>query len=368
MAIEGQEVQEERPEPSLRETLEASIATVERPEGEVAPAEGESGSAEDANKESAPAGDKPNVIDLNKPAEGAKPGVQPKPGDVSTQVEAAPKAWKASAQGKWAGLDPDVKAEVIRREKEITKVFGETGQMRQFAQNFRDTLQPHAARLQATGLQPLEAVSELLKADYILATAPQPQRAQFLAQLIKDYGIDVRALDSALESVLTGQPMQDPVESRLEQMLAERLTPLQNFLNQQQQTAQRDEQQMFQNASATINQMAQDNVKFPHFEQVRDDMADIIEMNARRNIYLTPEQAYQRAVGMNPEWAAASAQQLTNGRRIQQAQDANSRAQRALAASGSINGAPGGAPVGGAGAAGSLRDTIEAAFSQVAGR
>ena len=95
-------------------------------------------------------------------------------------------------------MPPDVRQEIVRRERETTKVLGETAQARQLAGQFMQAVQPYQARLQSAGAHPIAAVQELLKADYILSSAPQNQRAAFMAKLISDYGIDVRELDTAL--------------------------------------------------------------------------------------------------------------------------------------------------------------------------
>jgi hypothetical protein len=357
MAIEGQEGQEPA-EPSLRDSLEAAVEVVEAADKpEAAP----STSAEPTQqREGAPEG---QVVDLNKPDAVVKLDKAAK----GAPEEAAPKSWKAAAQGKWSTVDPEIRAEVHRREKETSRVFGETSGIRETFKQFNEIVQPYAARLQSIGMQPLQAVQQLLRSDYILSSTPGPQRAQYMAQLIKEYGIDIRQLDDALAGQGSTQAP-DPVAAQVERMLQERLSPLQQFLNQQQQVAQYQEQQILTEAATTIDQIAQDNVKYPHFDSVREDMADIIEMNAKRNVFLTPDQAYARAVGMNPELGAQMAQQQNNGRQLQQARSVNERAQRALAASSSVSGAPGGSPVGGVGPNASLRDTIEAAFSQVAGR
>ena len=42
----------------------------------------------------------------------------------------------------------------------------------------------------------------------------------------------------------------------------------------------------------TVERMAQDPA-FPHFEAVRQDMADVIDISAKRGVYLTLEQAYK---------------------------------------------------------------------------
>jgi hypothetical protein len=352
---------------TLRDSLEAAITQVEAPSQEPAQSTGTDLIVRDEG--SAPVREErdenTNVIDLNKPVEeNVSKLTEKKVTAPAQQIEPAPKAWKASARAAWDKLPPDVRQEVQRRENEVARVFGETGQMRQAVQTFNQIIAPYQARMNAVGLEPLEAVAELLKADHILSSAPTIQRAQYMAKLIQEYGVDIRALDDALAGVAPT----DPVESRLEQMLAERLTPIQQFLQNQNQIAAQQEFRVQQEAAVSIEQMALDNIKYPHFEQVRDDMADIIEMNAKRRVYLTPEQAYQRAVAMNPEWSAQAAQQLNQSRQLTQAQAANAKAQRALNASGSVSGGPSGTPIGGVNQGSSLRDTIEAAFSQVAGR
>lgn len=332
MAIEDQESVQE---PSLRDSLEAAIEKVETPAQEPAntPAKAE-GTEQPADDEPAEG----HVVDLNKPTDAAK--LDKQVSTPATGVEDAPKSWKAAARGKWSTVDPEIRTEVQRREKEIARVFGETSTIREQAKQLEAVLRPFEARIQSTGMPPLQVVQELFRADHILTTAPAPQRAAYMAKLIKDYGVDIRALDSAL----AGEQIEDPASAQFAKMLDERLSPLQAFISQQQQIAQGQEQQILADASAAINAIATDNVKYPHYESVRQDMADIIEMNSRRNVYLTPEQAYTRAVAMNPEWGAQAAQQVSNGRQLQQARSQNDRAQRALNASSSTSGAPGGSP------------------------
>lgn len=360
MAVEGQDAGTA----SLRDTLEAAVTAVE--EQSSAPAEGSQQAAPapaPAEGEGAPEG---QVVDLNKEGEaakleGAKPAIEPAP---QPPADEAPKSWKASARGKWATVDAEIKSEVQRREREVSKVFGETANIREQAKQFEAAWRPFEARIVSTGLTPMRAMQELFRADHILSSAPGPQRAQYMAQLIKDYGIDIRALDAAL----AGEQVEDPVTSQFTKLLDERLSPLHAFMAQQQQLAQQQDQRLQTDAATTIDAMAADNVKYPHFEAVRADMADVIELNVRRNVFLTPEQAYTRAVAMNPELGAQAALQANNGRQLQQAQAINARAQRALNASSSVSGAPGGSPVTGVNANSSLRDTIEAAFDQVSGR
>jgi hypothetical protein len=108
--------------------------------------------------------------------------------------------------------------------------------------------------------------------------------------------------------------------------------------------------------------MAADTVNFPHFDLVAQDMADITEMALRRRVYLTPQEAYKRAVAMNPE-AQAAEQSRTGQQRALEAHDA---ATRSLGASLSINGSPAGLKQ--TVAPDDLRSTIEAAWRETQGR
>jgi len=301
-------------------------------------------------------GEKPTPVEPLVPEGSAKVVARPLEGD------APPKSWKPAIASKWAAVDSEVKAEINRREREISKVFGETNQIREFHKAFQETIRPYEAHMMAHG-RPLDAIANLLRAEFFLSSAPPVQRAQYMAKLVRDYGIDIRELDSAL----AGEAPSDPVRAQLEQLLEQKLSPLQTFISQQQQLARFQEQRVQSEATSTIETMAGDTAQFPHFEEVREDMADVIEMNARRGVYLTPAQAYDRAVMMNPTWAAEGQRARPVDSQLQQAQVLNDRASKALQASSSVKSLPTSSPAHVA-ISDDLRGTIEAAFSQVSGR
>jgi len=255
-----------------------------------------------------------------------------------------------------------VRQEVVRREREISRTLGETAQARQLAQAFNQTVQPYMARINGMNAHPMTAVQELLKADHVLSTAPKAARAQFMAKLISDYEIDVVELDAAL----SGKSQVDPINSKVEAMLQQRLAPFQQFLGQHQQQEQQRQQQQNQTMAAQLEAMAVDP-KFAHFDSVREDMADVIEIQAKKGVYLTLEQAYNRAIAMNPDVSQKVNQLSDNEAKKNAAQLANARAQRSLSASKSIGGAPNGVP-NGQSSPDDRRATISAAFDALGGR
>jgi hypothetical protein len=298
----------------------------------------------------------------------AKPEVkteeeQAAPAEKPINVDKAPQSWKPAQRAKWDKLDPDIRQEVLRRDREITKTLGETAQARQLATHMEQLLTPYAARFQELEAHPLAAIDALLKADKMLSSAPPRDRAQYMAKLIKDYKVDIVELDSALSD----QVQADPQQSRLEQLLAERLAPIQQFVQQQAAQQQMLEQQEIQNGKQTIEQMEANEAKYPYFADVREDMADLIEIQSKRGVYLSLDQAYSRAIAMNPDVSGLVATQRQEAQGRQAALAANARAQRALKASKSVSGAPTLGTVGSASSS-DRRATIEAAFDALSGR
>jgi len=216
------------------------------------------------------------------------------------------------------------------------------------------------ARIQSSGVTPLQAMQELFKADYLLATAPRAKKAELMAKLISDYDVGIEELDAAIAARLNGRPVQpaqavDPnyVNQLVQQQLNQALAPI---YQERQQAQQAQQQQVTQ----TVEQMALDP-KYPYFEDVRDEMADIIEVGARRGIYISLDEAYNKAILINPQ-AQQSMQQQTA---MQQANQQNLQAQRAKVASSSVSGAPASGGSNQFAGDGSMRGAIEAAFANM---
>jgi hypothetical protein len=274
-------------------------------------------------------------------------------------VDKPPQSWKPGVKAKWASVDHEVRAEVHRREREVTRVLNESAQARNIVGQVTEAIRPYEARMRAVGLGPVEAIQRLFQADYLLTTSSPGKAAEYMATLIKEYGIDIKALDNAL----AGQPTADPIQTQIEQAVQQRLAPIGQFLQHQQAQQQAADYHRGQAALSEIETMAQDTTKYPHFEQVRETMADLIDFYAAKGQFETLESVYRKSVALNPELGAQSAKQIVRG----QAAAVNQQAQRALAASVSVAGSPGGSPVSGR-ANGSIRDAVEAAWAAHSGR
>lgn len=357
-----------------RATIEAALNEEEVAEGQTAESNPPvTPSPAPAPRESAPSqdGNAPPVAERDDPGTTPAPGGAPAPvdesvsplGDKTYATDKPPQSWRPAQKAKWAALDPEVRQEVIRRERDMERTLGDTAQARQVAQQFHQTVSPYMARIQSLGVPPMTAITELLKADHLLTTAPKTQRAAFMAKMIKDYGVDVQELDAAL----AGQPTTDPVEEKVSAMLKQRMAPYEQFMAQRQSELQQAQQAQQEKVASTLAEMQANVEKYPDFESLRGDMADIIDLQAKKGVYVSLDQAYNRAVAMNPEVSQRVADLNKSRSQTQAARDANTRAQRAKAAAKSV----GGAPIGGTAGAPVVNDrraTIAAALDQAEGR
>ena len=274
------------------------------------------------------------------------------------RIDRAPQSWKKESKGEWAALPLHIRQEVHKREAEINRVLAQAAPERQIAEQFKQVVTPYMATMQARGVDPVTATKNLFEADHKLSNGHPRDRAAYMAQLIVEYGISVEDLDSALAPMMNGGRAQQQAASQggpdiqaiIQQQLNQALAPI---LQERQQAQQRAAHEVEQ----TVESMAFDP-KYPMFDDVRLDMADLIDLAAKRGVALSLDEAYSRAVRMNPDTFGQLERQST----VSAATQAHQAAMKAKAAASSISGAP----AGGGGQAntgdGSLRGAIEAAF------
>ena len=352
--------------PDIREALESAIATEEAKDESTTVIEPA------APDTAAPLGD----VNVDEPAApAAKTPVDPavETGAVKPQttedreqakqhrIDRAPSSWKKDAKGEWAALPLHIRQEVHKRESEINRALAQAAPERQIAEQFKATVQPFMATMQARGIDPVTATRNLFEADHKLSNGHPRDRAQYMAQLIVEYGISVEDLDTALAPLVNVQQRQqsgaapaggiDPnIQQLIQQQLSQALAPI---MQERQYAQQRSQQQVEQ----SVESMSLDP-KYPFFDDVRMDMADLIDLSAKRGVVLSLDEAYSRAVRMNPDTYSQIERQTT----VSSATQAHQAAMRAKAAGSSISGAPAGGGGQFNGGDGSLRGAIEAAF------
>ena len=265
----------------------------------------------------------------------------------------APQSWKPGAREAWGSLPADVRAEVHRREREAAHVMQETAQARQVHTYVNQLQQQFAPALAAENVNVLEAASNLMGLASRLRFGTAAEKAQLTAQIVQSYGVDITALDNALAGLPpVPQGRQAPgIEQFRDPRLDELLATLQ-------QTRQQREAAAAQEAVKEVETFGSGK---EFFADVREDMADILEVAARRGFDMSLEDAYNRACSMNPDISKVLAARQAAG-----AAGTNRSTQQARRAATSVRGTPGNG--GSTPQPNDLRGAIEAAIENVGGR
>lgn len=232
--------------------------------------------------------------------------VQAAPGPQDSKDIKPPASWTPGAREEWSTLSPRVKQEVARREWEAQKVVQEGASARQFISAFENVVRPYEMFIRAENSNPLQAVQNLMQTAADLRVGPPAAKANLIAGLVQQYGIDVAMLDSALDKLLNGRgngiqasPQQQFQDPRVDQLLA----------HQQRQIQEREQQQQAE-VRTTLNKFAETH---EFYNDVASTMADIIDIRTKRGEPIELEKVYQHACQMNDEVRSILSQRSSPG-------------------------------------------------------
>lgn len=280
----------------------------------------------------------------------------PTPGEASPTKP--PQSWKASTREHWAKLPPEVQQEVARRERETAVALQETAPIKKFHQDFQQTIAPYAQMMRAEGMDPMKAVGETLQVANAFRTAPPHHVATIFATLVKQFGtgrFGPQFIDTLAEALDGKQPQGQGQPQAVDpaQIAAQVRQQL-----MQDMAAQR-EQAMTQRSAREVEDFGA-NREF--FEDVREDMADLLAGAARRGVAMTIEDAYNRALKLNDE----ASKVIQQREQAKLAETAKAATQRANLASSSVKSQPAGAN--GVTKADSLRGQLRESIAELTGR
>ena len=306
---------------STTEGVEASAATEEPAVTEDAVAEsadttdalGEGGSNERAS------------------ADGAEEGGEAEAGDAGGEVAAAetngpPVGLSPEAREVWKDTPKAVQEALVQREKQFATGIQKYAEAAKRAEGMDRALQPYQQYLAMNGGP--EHIGALLQTGAGLQMGSPVQKAQTVAKLIKDFGVDISTLDSLL--VGDAPPAQAQQQNDTQMAIQQAMAPYQQFMQQQQQQQQMAQQQQGQQVQSEVQAFAT-NPANEFYNDVKMDMADLMDMAANRGQNMPMEEAYKRACQMN-----------TGISNILQSRTSANDIAGKVAAAASISGSPGG--------------------------
>jgi hypothetical protein len=164
------------------------------------------------------------------------------------------------------------------------------------AKSYENAIAPYAQDLQRRGIQPTQYIENLVRAEQILTNAPYQQKVQVFQKLAQDYGIQLNG---------NGQATQlDPYTQQLMNQL--------NMVNQEVSSIKgRFAQEENQRLMGEIERVRSNVEQFPHFDVVREEMAQLLELGKAQDL----ETAYRKAVRMNDDvWELEQDRLLKNSK------------------------------------------------------
>lgn len=293
------------------------------------------------------------------PRQEMTPGPKSGPKEQRDPTERAPQAWRPAAREHWAQIPKEAREEIIRHEQQVKHTLQETAEIRRYADAINKTLEPYRHFIKAEGANDFQAIDNMMAAAAKLRTGTSNDIAQFVSQVITQYGVGrfgpqfIQTLDATLSGYAPQQV--DPQVAAMQQRFEQELAPLRQMQQQMQWQQQQQEQQLNAMANDEVSQFLS-TVDFGY--DVRNEMADIIDMGAARGVNYTLQQAYDIACRAHPEISRVMQQR----EQAKIAQSMNQNAQRARSAAVSVGGSPAmGAPET---PPGSIRDAIQFALNQ----
>jgi hypothetical protein len=228
--------------------------------------------------------------------QGAEPTLVDEATNVNEEEVKRPTTWKKEYVEVWNKMQegkPLDKAEFVKfaeyanqREAEYKKGVSAYKAEADNARELTQALGQFAPELQQQGIHPVAWINNLGRAHMVLSKAPYEQKVQLFHRLAQDYGIQLN--QNAVQ--MPEQQYIDPYQQQLMQQL-------QATQQQVQQLSAIREQEENARLTQEISRVSSNKERFPHFEMVREDMAQLLERGLAQDL----ESAYAKAVRMNDE-------------------------------------------------------------------
>lgn len=197
----------------------------------------------------------------------------------------APVGWSPKMRERWGTLDPDVRAEVLRREE--ASALGVRQLQEQFApaNQFVGTLMPIIQEAMSNNVNPAQHITNVMEAERRLRVGTDQERFGALVEIADGYGLPLREI---LAEVLGKENV--PQAQRRQELPPEIQMELQEARALKQQMAQKP---AVVEDPPHIKEFAKAN---PYFEDVREIMADLAEAGFSNDL----QALYNEAVWRNP--------------------------------------------------------------------
>jgi len=273
--------------------------------------------------------------------------------DVGRELK-PPVGWTPEAREHWATLPQEVKRDIWNRERAADIAIQGSSEAKRFHESFQRTVGPYEKYIRAEGVEPLQAVQNLMQAMAVLHDGTPMHKAQIASTILRTYGVDPDLLTQVYNGTAqpnAGQPTASMDPGLIAQQVEQRVL---------QQVEQRRQAAVLQHAAGEVEQFGQDK---EFFEDVRPLMSVVLDAATAAKKHMTLDEAYKMALQFHPGTQSVLQQREARGT----AKSAQASTERARLAASSIRSTPAIAPPPTGGFT-NRRDAIDAAWDEVASR
>lgn len=285
--------------------------------------------------------EKPAASDV--PGEAETTALPPETETVST-APTAPKTWRPEAAKAWAELPETVRAEVLKREEDMFKGIEGYKADASIGKVIKDIVAPYIPNMRAKGVDPVHQIRSLLASNEALERGTPEQKAMVFRKLAEVYDVDLSGEGQS--------PYADPQISALNKTIDELRSRLDTNDNRMAESVKA-------NLQKEVNTFA-DDPAHPYFDEVATDVAALL----KGKVVTTLEEAYEKAVWLNPVTRAKEAARVTADAAAKAKSEAEAKAAAAKKAS-SANVKTSTKPGRGTAPVGSMDDTLSETLTTI---
>lgn len=255
-----------------------------------------------------------------------------------------PQTWKPDAAALWDNLPPRIQDEVLKREEDIFRGIEGYKQDAAIGKEIKTVVAPYMDYFQRFGVDPGQHIGTLLGMHQLLLNGSPQQKQELLQGLVQQFGIQ-----------LSQQNAPDFIDPELDNMRRELAT----LRSQQEAILRQGQQAQAQEVMQKVEQFATDPSK-PYFSELINDITQLINGKVCRTL----EEAYDRAVWLNPVTRVKEQTRLQQEALSRQQQDQATRAAEAARAN-SVNVQTSGRTGSETAPVGTMDDTLEETLQRI---
>ena len=203
-----------------------------------------------------------------------------------------PNTWTAKGKSLWGSLPEEARKEIRKREEDARSGIAKYKEMATHGERFTKAASAYDAYFRSKNIDPIRAAEDAFNLSYSLSTSTPHEKGVILKRIAHQYGADM--------AVFSQQA--NPKQDELTQAISPLLKKIEQLEQSQLNSVQTERQRQAQTIESQIEGFAGETdetgkLKHPYFENVKDEMAFLLESGRAKQL----DDAYAKACDRDPD-------------------------------------------------------------------